>query len=378
MPKITHITMTPLEFALAPGHAYGTARGLNRLRACALIQVATDGGVVGIGDAAGPLEAIGAYIGVLAPFFIGRSLYDFELVASHVANKLYHFGVQNHLTSALGGINIAVLDAMGKTLRLPVHDLLGGRAADHLPCYATTGYFTDDPANGIAAQLARIKDAGFAGVKIKIGAGPASDLDRVRTAREVLGDDVLLMVDINGNYTVDIALDSLARIAPFNIHWCEEPLPPWDVAGYAELRRRSPVPISAGEAHYGAHDFTRLIEARALDIVQPAIISCGGFGEAKAAALIARLHNLRVSPPCWGSAIAVAATVHFAASLPVSPHTDHVPYPMLVEYDVSENPLRDALVTRPLAPVHGKIPVPTAPGLGIAIDETAVATYRKR
>ena len=138
------------------------------------------------------------------------------------------------------------------------------------------------------------------------------------------------------------------------------------------------MPISAGEAHYGAHDFTRLIEARALDILQPAIISCGGFGEAKAVALIARLHTISASRRRAGAAPSRSpATVHFAASLPVSPHTDHVPYPMLVEYDVSENPLRDALVTRPLAPVRA-IPVPTAPGLGIAIDEAAVAAYRKR
>jgi D-galactarolactone cycloisomerase len=378
MPKITHIDMTPLEFVLAPGHAYGTARGLNRQRTCALIRVTTEDGVVGIGDAAGPLDAIGAYVGVLAPFFIGRSLYDFELVASHAADKLYHFGVQGHFTAALGGINIAIFDAMGKTVGLPVHDLIGGRAAERLSCYATTGYFTDDPANGIDAQLARISDAGFVGVKIKIGAGPASDLERVRITRQILGDEIFLMVDVNGNYTVDIALESLRRIAPFNIHWCEEPLPPWDVAGYAELRRRAPVPIAAGEAHYGAHDFNRLIEARALDIVQPSVISGGGFGHAKAAALLARLHNLRVSPPCWGSAIAVAATVQFAASLPSSPHTDHLPYPMLVEYDVSSNPLRDELLTRPLAPAHGTLPVPTGPGLGITIDEAAIAAYRKR
>ena len=174
MPKITQITMTPLEFVLAPGHAYGTARGLNRLRTCALIQVATEDGVVGIGDAAGPLEAIGAYIGVLAPFFIGRSLYDFELVASHVANKLYHFGVQNHLTSALGGINIAVLDAMGKTLGLPVHDLLGGRSAEPAALLCHDRLFHRRSRQRHRGAAARIKDAGFAGVKIKIGAGPAS------------------------------------------------------------------------------------------------------------------------------------------------------------------------------------------------------------
>jgi D-galactarolactone cycloisomerase len=378
MPKITRLDVASLEFAMAPGRAYGTARGLNFRRGCSLITVETDDGVVGVGDASGPLGAIREYLAVLAPFFVGRSLYDFDIVASYVSNKLYHFGVQNHLTSCLGGINIAMCDAIGKTLKIPVHDFLGGRSADTLPCYATTGYFTDDPANGIEAQLSAIKGAGFAGAKIKIGAGPASDLERVRIARQVLGDDMLLMVDINGNYTVDIALESLRRIEAFGIHWCEEPLPPTDVRGYAELRLRSPIRLSAGEAHYGALDFKQLVDARAIDILQPSIVTGGGFGQAKAVALLAALHNLRVSPPCWGSAIAVAATVHFAASLPLWPHTDNIPYPMLVEYDVSENPLRDRLVKNPVRPGKGGLPVPTGHGLGIEIDRDAVETYRKR
>ena len=90
---------------------------------------------------------------------------------------------------------------------------------------------------------------------------------RVRETREAIGDDMLLMVDYNGNYTVDIALESMRAIAPFNIQWCEEPLPPHDVAGYAELRARSPIRLSAGEAHCGVTEFKQMIEARALHLV---------------------------------------------------------------------------------------------------------------
>ena len=89
------------------------------------------------------------YIKLLAPFFAGRSLYDFDIVSTEIRNRLYHFGVQGHFIAALGGINIAIHDAIGKTLGVPVHDLLGGRNAQPLACYATTGYFTDDPKVGI-------------------------------------------------------------------------------------------------------------------------------------------------------------------------------------------------------------------------------------
>jgi D-galactarolactone cycloisomerase len=378
MPKIVRLDVVPLDYVLPGGRAYGTARGLNYRRTCSLITLETDAGVVGIGDAAGPVGAIREYLALLAPFFVGRRLYDFEIVAAQVRHKLYHFGVQNHLTSCLGGINIAVYDAIGKTLGLPVYDLLGGKSADRLPCYATTGYFVDDPTAEIEAQLATLARGPFAGVKIKIGASPASDLERVRIARRILGDDILLMVDINGNYTVDIALDSLRRIEPFDIHWCEEPLPPTDIRGYAELRARSPIRLSAGEAHYTALDFKALVDARAVDILQPSIISGGGFGEAKTVAALAQLNNLRLSPPCWGSAVAIAAAVHFAASLPVWPHSDRVPYPMLVEYDVSENPLRDELAINPVRLGGGGLVVPSGPGLGIELDRAVIERLRSR
>ena len=375
MPKIARIEITSLEYVLAKGKGYGNARGVNNRRNCSLITLTTDDGVVGIGDASGPLGVMREYVKLLTPSFLGQSLYDFEIVAARIRNKLYHFGTHNHFIAALGGINIAVFDAMGKTLGVPAHDLLGGRVRDRLACYATTGYFTDDPKVDIAAQLSALDLSRFAGAKIKIGAGIASDVERVRAAREALGDDALLMVDYNGNYTVDVALDSIRHIEPFRIAWAEEPLPPFDIKGYAELRRRSPVAISAGEAHCSVHDFKQLIDARCIDIVQPPLTGGGGFGEMKAVALLAQMNNLRISLPCWGSAIALNAAIHFAASLPDWPHTENPPYPMLVEYDVGDNPLRELLVHDPVAPANGELPVPLEPGLGLRLNPEIVAHY---
>jgi D-galactarolactone cycloisomerase len=375
MPKIVRIEITSLEYVLERGKGYGNARGVNNRRNCSLIAVTTDAGVTGYGDAAGPLGVVREYIKLLTPFFVGQSLYDFDIVAAGIRNKLYHFGSQGHFIASLGGINIAVFDAIGKTLGVPVCNLLGGRISDKLACYATTGYFTDDPKVDIAAQLSRLEPGMFVGAKIKIGAGIASDIERVRAAREVLGDDALLMVDYNGNYTVDVALDSIRHIEPYGIAWAEEPLPPFDLKGYAELRRRSPVAISAGEAHCSVHDFKNLIDARAIDIVQPPLTGGGGFSEMKAVAQLAQMNNLRVSLPCWGSAVALNAALHFAASLPKWPHTENPPYPMLVEYDVGDNPLRDQLVKNPVQPGNAELPVPAGPGLGLELNPETVARY---
>ena len=376
MPKIDRIEITSLEVAMPPGKAYGNARGLNTKRGCSIVSVTTDDGVIGHGEAAGPPLALRDYLTIATPFFRGRRIYDFEIAAAQIYNQLYHFGVQSHMTACLSGISVALHDAIGKTLGVAVHDLLGGRSAERLPCYATTGYITADPMHDLEAQLAQARSRGFAGVKIKIGLGPASDLDRVRMARRVLGDEVRLMVDINGNYTPDIARESLRRIEPYNIHWCEEPLPPTDIQGYAELRIRSPIPIAAGEAFATIHDFQRLVAARGLDILQPAVASCGGFGQAKAVAQLAATHNLRLVPSVWGGAVGLAQALHFAASLPISPHVDNIPYPMVIEYDIGDNPLRDHLLKSPIELQDGELVLPAGAGLGIELDDQAIKRYR--
>jgi D-galactarolactone cycloisomerase len=373
--RIASLELHALEYVLPAERAYGMARGLNFRRGSALIKVTTETGVVGYGEAGGPVRPMRDYLAMAAPFFAGRSAFDFELIVAQIRNRFYHFGLQNHMTACLSGISIAVHDAIGKSLGLPVHDLLGGRGAESFACYATTGYFVADQAEDFERQIERAKKDDFPAVKIKIGAGPASDLDRIRRARDILGDDILLMVDINGNYTPDIALDSIRRIAPYDIHWCEEPVPPTDTAGYVEVRAHSPIPIAAGEAFYTVQDFRRLIEARGLDIVQPSVNSCGGLGEAKAIAQFAAMNNLRVSPSVWGSPVALAASLHLAASLPVHPHTDHIPHPMLIEFDVGENPLRDEMIERPLPLEDGKLAVPSGPGLGIEVSAKAVKKF---
>ena len=145
-------------------------------------------------------------------------------------------------------------------------------------------------------MLAEAAGHPYAGAKIKIGRGIKDDVSRVRRAREALGPDKLLMVDINGAYTADTALDCARAIEPFAVHWIEEPLPPGDLRGYAELRLRSPIPLAAGEAHHTVRDFRALIDGRCIDIVQPSVPGTGGLTEARRIATLAHAQNLRVAP----------------------------------------------------------------------------------
>jgi D-galactarolactone cycloisomerase len=376
MPTIDRIEFTALEYVLPRGAGYGNARGINHRRASSIVRMTTSDGVVGIGEGQGPPSVIREYVKLVTPHYIGKSLYDFNIVTAGIRNRLYHFGAQGHFTSSLGALNIAVVDAIGKTHNIPCCDVLGGRATPEVACYATTGYFTDNPKIGIAEQLSNIAMDDFVGVKIKIGAGITSDIARVRAARECIGDNKLLMVDYNGNYTPDVALESLRKIEAFDIHFCEEPLPPADIAGYAALRRESPIRLAAGEAHYGIHDFKRLIEGGAVDIVEPSLTGGGGFDEMKGVAVLASSCNLRMAVSCWGGAVALHAAVHYAASLAPWPHTDNAPYPLMVEFDCADNPLRDRIVSDPIRPTKGRITVPTRPGLGVDLIDDAVAQYR--
>ncbi len=242
MANIAEIRLLGYEHVLEAGHAYGTLRGLNTRRNCAIVEVTLDNGTIGHGEAGGPPRALAAQLVILRSFFIGTRAVDFEITTTRAFAKLYHFGHQNMLVAYASGMSVAVIDALGKTLGLAACDLLGGRAVDTIQGYATTGHFHDGGFAAFEQELAGVAGR-FAAAKIKIGAGVRADVERVRKAREILGNGVVLMVDANCNYPVDLALQSMRAIEAFDIHWYEEPLPPADIQGYAELHARARFPL---------------------------------------------------------------------------------------------------------------------------------------
>jgi D-galactarolactone cycloisomerase len=123
-------------------------------------------------------------------------------------------------------------------------------------------------------------------------------------------------------------------------------------------------------------DFKALIDGRCIDIVQPSIPGVGGLTEAKRIAILAQASNLRVTPHAWGGAIGLATALHFIAALPNTPHTDHPPVPLMLEYDMSDNALRTRLLKTPLQLEAGHVLLPEGPGLGIELEREAIAKYR--
>lgn len=375
MNRISDVRLLSLGYSFDARRAYGMSKGLTSSRQSGIVVVELDDGTRGYGEAWGPASVGAAYLDLVRHYFIGADVWSHEHAVDVILSRHYHFGIQNQLMSVISGIDVAARDAAARTVGLPLHALIGGAASDSVPVYASGGYITADGDDGFADQMAEIAAQGHRRVKIKIGRSPASDELRVKIARQALGDDAELIVDTNGNYTVDVALDSMRRIEKYGIGWYEEPLAPQDFRGYAELRARAPIPIATGEALFTAHDFKRLTDARGADILQPDLSLCGGLGQGRRIADIARLEHLRLSPHVWGSAVGLAAACHFVAALSRYPHTDNVPCPALVEYDIGENPLRDAIVKTPLKPENGVIRLPEGPGLGIELDEEALARF---
>ena len=375
---IADISFIPVQVQLPADQAYGMAKAIGATRATTLVRLKLTDGTEGIGECWGLPAVNQAMLPLLKGYLVGTNVLDVEHVFAQVIAKHYHFGVQGALMWSISGIDIAAKDAAGKVLGQPVARLIGGINAVRVPIYASGGYLTTNSERDFEPQIEAMAKAGHRTIKIKIGVSPTSDEQRVAAARRILGPDVEILVDINSNYTLDLARESIGRLMPHGIGWVEEPLAPQDLAGYELLQRCSPVPIATGEALSTAFDFKRLIDRRAVDIVQPDLSLCGGFWQGRQIAQLAMMEHLRLSPHVWGTAVGLAAAIHFVASLPVYPHAHNVPRPTLVEYDLGKNPLRDAILRNPPKPVDGFLAVSDAPGLGIEVDWDEVERHAVR
>ena len=374
--EITDLEVIGLSYSLPEGEGLGDARGFGHDRATTLLRLETDTGLVGWGEAFAPGSIVQGVVDELfRDTVVGMDPFDVEQLADRSYTNAYHFGGDVFVQSALSAVDVACWDIRGKAVGRPVHRLLGGGECRELLPYASTMYFTERD-RPIAEPIETAVDEGFAAAKIKIGTGVEEDDERVRTARDILGDDARLMVDINGNYRPDQAVRTAEAIAEYDIEWMEEPVPPENLSGYRELRGRVDVPLAAGEAHYGRFEFKRLIDDRLVDVVQPNLARCGGLSEARRIADMASTENVAVRPHIWNSAVGMTAAVQFAASVSEYPHTRNVPDPMLIECDRSPNPLRDDLLETPLDPTGGSLAVPQEPGLGVTVDTDAVERYR--
>ena len=278
-------------------------------------------------------------------------------------------GRRGVVIAAISGVDIALWDALGKAFGLPVYLMLGGNAR-RVPAYASGGfYMPDKEVAELGAEFAGYRELGYRAGKMKIaGAAFADDVARVEAVREALGPGTDLMIDANNMFRPRQAVGFAAAVEDLAIFWFEEPVRTDDLAGAAYVRDKVSMPVAGYETETSRWGFKALIDGGAIDIVQADAVWAGGISECRRIAAYPSTWNLPVAPHNFAGAVAGFANLHLLASLPDA---------MFFEMDQNPNPLRTEIVTNwPAIDAEGFVTVPEGPGLGMEIDEDAVARYR--
>jgi D-galactarolactone cycloisomerase len=377
MTRIRSVTAHYLRAELA--EPFGWSVYTTPIRQALLIEVRTDDGLIGWGESgSGTLSRAGAVFveDVLAPLAVGEDPFDLERIAQKVATTLDRAGWTGDFgMQAWSGLEVALWDIMGKAVGRPVSQLLGGRVRERIMAYATGLYYVPTALDPSAARQDEARGyvaAGYRAMKMKVGGlSPEADLREVAGIREAIGPDGLLMADANGAYDSRTAMQVGVGLQEQGVAWFEEPVQRGDLEGYQEVRRALSLPITGGE-HLGSLDaFREYVARRAVDILQPDVANCGGLSGSRRIAALAQAFHMRVFPHVWGTPVAVAAGLHFAATLPSTPPTmtaTPLAQEPLFEFDSTPHPIRDALMTDALRPHDGWLAIPNGPGLGVEVD----------
>ncbi len=385
--KIVDIRAIPLSYRCNP--PYGSAGGMQTRRGALLVEVETDAGITGIGEAGvGGGSTRHVLEQQLRPMLIGEDPLLIEGLWQKMFARTRQFGRRGIVMNAISGIDIALWDIAGKVAKLPVYRLLGA-CRDRVEAYASGGFYQQGKSvDDLAGEAEGYRARGFRGMKMKIGRNPSTqthlrhlaaearlcevepdeDIERVAAVRRALGPHSKLMVDVNCAWSPAFAIEMGRALEPYKLYWIEEPVATDDIDGSARVADALATPVAGYETEIGLYGFRELITRGAVDIVQPDLAWTGGFSEGRRIAALAHAHHLMVAPHAFGGAVLLAASLHFAAS---------VPNALVLEFDQNPNGLRDELLKEPIrTDGDGMIRLPERPGLGIELDPAAVQRYR--
>ncbi len=369
--KITKVETFAVRHKLKKG--IGPSTLLYPFREALLIKLTTDSGLVGWGEAADVGGTRGIIEEHLRPILLGRNPLEYRKLWRSLWGPNFGDG------RAVGGVDLALNDLRGHALGVPVCDLFGGRVRDKAFAYASSMNYTEgiDPEDQHPAEAKRLVERGFRALKARTGRfGPKRDIDVLAKVRDAVGPDIRLQTDGNGGMSFAQAVAFGKELEQLDFYFFEEPIPqrgPF-YPGYPELCAALDIPLAGGEVLDSRLNAKELIVNKAFDIIQPDPTLCGGIGECLAVAEFAALFGVLCHPHCWGSAPAIAATMHVVACIPNFTWGHTTDQPML-ELDVYENPFRDELTSFKFDMKDGYIALPTKPGLGIEIDEDVIKKY---
>ena len=371
VPLPPHFCTNPMDL-LAPSLSPATM-GAFTFHGWLIVELFTDNGLVGIGNAALAPQLTKQLIDLqFKPLLLGADPWDHELLWQHMYRKTMAYGRKGIALVAISAVDIAIWDLLGKSAKQPAYRLMGGRTKPRIPVYASRLYST--PLDELASESAKYKREGYKAMKLRFGWGPVDGADGmqrnvalVRTVRETVGDGIDIMADAYMGWTRDYALRMLPLLEPFNLRWLEEPVIPDDIQGYAELRRRGRIPISGGEHEHTLHGFRELIAAEAVDVIQFDTNRVGGISQARKISALAEAHSIPVIPHAGQM-----HNYHVVMASLNSPMAEFFPP---VDVEVGNELFWYIFKGEPMAK-DGFIDLDEkTPGLGLTIDEKALKKF---
>ncbi|MEN6533003.1 MAG: mandelate racemase/muconate lactonizing enzyme family protein [Bryobacteraceae bacterium] len=344
-----------------------------------IVRVHTDAGISGVGEVdSSPLAVKGAIDGPfshnvtsgLKHLVVGEDPFEIERIWHKMYQRNVYAGRRGIGIHAMSGIDLALWDIKGKALGLPVWKLLGGGFHRRVRAYASS-LFGATPAE-TCERGKRFIDKGFTAVKFgwePMGRDEETDIALVREARRGVGEKADLMIDAGLCWDAKTALQRVRRFEEQRIFWLEEPLAADNYEGYSRLAQSSSVRIAAGEEESERRSYIDLMDKGKIDVVQVDMTRCGGITEAMKIASLAADRGLPCVNHGFTTYINVAAALHWLASIPNS---------FIMEYVAEEGTaLREAITHQSFRALDGYVPVPDEPGLGVHLNEDALARYRQ-
>ncbi|MEM9034430.1 MAG: mandelate racemase/muconate lactonizing enzyme family protein [Actinomycetota bacterium] len=307
---------------------------------------------------------------VFAPMLIGAEIDAVEpLVERLRLATRRRLGDQWVAAQARAGVEIALWDLVGRRAGRSISGLIG-RVRDRIEVYASGAFLEEGDADHHLVRLQPLLDRGVRKVKLRTGPEWQRDLDTLAEVRRALGPDVELMIDASETYTLPTARRLAERLADLDVRWIEEPLPQGARAGLESLVEHSPVPVAYGEHLFGTDEAIEAMRRRQLDVLQPDAATAGGIAEARRMAQAAAGFGVRVVPHVCAGPVALAANLHLAATVGAVRCIEYPPtlLPVWETFGTGASLGLDAII-------DGELPIPNQPGLGVALDPTAVADH---
>jgi galactonate dehydratase len=333
------------------------------------LKIHTDEGLVGLGEPIleGRAHTVAQAVAELESYLVGkdptRAVHHWQAMYKHA---FYRGGPI--LTSALSGIDHALWDLAGKAAGVPVYKLLGGPLRDRIKVYKGIGCGTTEQAVASAKNAVAL---GFIALKTGVG-GPRpariietpgwveSVVERFAAIRAAVGKEVDVAIDFHGAVSPQTAMLLIKGLEPYQPLFVEEPVQCQNVDILADIARKTHLPIATGERVYTKWGFRELLEKRAASILQPDLSHAGGIFEGRIIAGMAEAYYAAIAPHCPLGPISLAAGLHLDASIPNFLAQEHTTF-------------GEGYLKEPFTFKDGYLDLPTAPGLGIELDEEAMA-----